>query len=417
MHSDAELTGDYPADAPSQPEPDCQHTETKVEGAVEATCGQPGHTGKTVCVDCGEVISEEVVPALGHSHKAVVTAPTCAKPGYTTYTCVCGDSYTADETPATENHISANGVCTGCRMPQLRFYGANLSLQTNLAIGYVIPKAQVDAYDSVYVKCVMNGYVTDVVEYDEVNGSCYFYFRGLSPMIIGDTVVAQIYGIKDGVEYRSAERPYSILEYCQNTLNKSNVKTLLGTMLVDLLNYGTALQNYMGYKTDAPVNGVLTETQKSWGTVTDRTLETMLNAKYEVIENAQASWRGAGLTLGEVVAIQYMIVVNPGVDVNRLSLRVRMESGAETEITGDQFVHTGGGVYAILFDKMTATQMSEAIYATVCMDGVPVSNTARYSVESYAYNNQNAANSNLAKLVKAMIRYGDSAKAYVEASK
>jgi hypothetical protein len=51
------------------------------------------------------------------------------------------------------------------------------------------------------------------------------------------------------------------------------------------------------------------------------------------------------------------------------------------------------------------------------MDGVPVSNTARYSVESYAYNNQNAANSNLAKLVKAIIRYGDSAKAYVEASK
>ena len=66
MHSDAELTGDYPADVPSQPEPDCQHTETKIEGAVEATCGQPGHTGKTVCVDCGEVISEgEEIPATG----------------------------------------------------------------------------------------------------------------------------------------------------------------------------------------------------------------------------------------------------------------------------------------------------------------------------------------------------------------
>ena len=35
-----------------------------------------------------------------HSYTAVVTAPTCTEGGYTTYTCTCGDSYTADETPA-----------------------------------------------------------------------------------------------------------------------------------------------------------------------------------------------------------------------------------------------------------------------------------------------------------------------------
>ncbi|MBE6951054.1 MAG: hypothetical protein E7451_06920 [Ruminococcaceae bacterium] len=35
-----------------------------------------------------------------HSYEAVVTAPTCTEGGYTTYTCECGDSYIADETPA-----------------------------------------------------------------------------------------------------------------------------------------------------------------------------------------------------------------------------------------------------------------------------------------------------------------------------
>ena len=35
-----------------------------------------------------------------HSYAAVVTAPTCTEGGYTTYTCACGDSYIADETPA-----------------------------------------------------------------------------------------------------------------------------------------------------------------------------------------------------------------------------------------------------------------------------------------------------------------------------
>ncbi|MBQ3149676.1 MAG: leucine-rich repeat protein [Clostridia bacterium] len=35
-----------------------------------------------------------------HSYDSVVTAPTCTEGGYTTYTCSCGDSYVADETPA-----------------------------------------------------------------------------------------------------------------------------------------------------------------------------------------------------------------------------------------------------------------------------------------------------------------------------
>ena len=36
-----------------------------------------------------------------HNYETSVTAPTCTQPGYTTYTCsICGDTYTADETPA-----------------------------------------------------------------------------------------------------------------------------------------------------------------------------------------------------------------------------------------------------------------------------------------------------------------------------
>ena len=35
-----------------------------------------------------------------HSYESVVTAPTCTEAGYTTYTCACGDTYTADEVAA-----------------------------------------------------------------------------------------------------------------------------------------------------------------------------------------------------------------------------------------------------------------------------------------------------------------------------
>ncbi|MBE6963113.1 MAG: hypothetical protein E7443_00740 [Ruminococcaceae bacterium] len=42
----------------------------------------------------------EAIDATGHDHEAVVTAPTCEAAGYTTYTCACGDTYTADEVDA-----------------------------------------------------------------------------------------------------------------------------------------------------------------------------------------------------------------------------------------------------------------------------------------------------------------------------
>ena len=55
------------------------------------------------------------VPAQVHEHSydAVVTAPTCTEGGYTTYTCSCGDSYTADET-APLGHSWKGIECENC---------------------------------------------------------------------------------------------------------------------------------------------------------------------------------------------------------------------------------------------------------------------------------------------------------------
>ena len=48
-----------------------------------------------------------------HEYQAVVTAPTCTEPGFTTYTCSCGDSYIADETPALGHDWEGTG-CNRC---------------------------------------------------------------------------------------------------------------------------------------------------------------------------------------------------------------------------------------------------------------------------------------------------------------
>ena len=47
---------------------ECQHTNTTIEGAVAGDCTTDGHTGKTVCADCGEILNEgEPIVAPGHA--------------------------------------------------------------------------------------------------------------------------------------------------------------------------------------------------------------------------------------------------------------------------------------------------------------------------------------------------------------
>ena len=85
------------------------HKDIDIPGEAP-TCTEPGITAGKMCVWCEEIsVAQEVIPATGHSHNAVITAPTCTEKGYTTYTCDCGDTYTDNETAAL-GHTSSDAV-------------------------------------------------------------------------------------------------------------------------------------------------------------------------------------------------------------------------------------------------------------------------------------------------------------------
>ena len=75
------------------------HSIVKVSGKAP-TCTETGYEAYEYCTVCDYTTYIEL-SATGHSYTAVVTAPTCTKQGFTTYTCSCGDSYVADEFSAT----------------------------------------------------------------------------------------------------------------------------------------------------------------------------------------------------------------------------------------------------------------------------------------------------------------------------
>ena len=78
------------------------YTEEAAEEAylASANCGEKATYYKSC--SCGAKGTEpfEYGEVIAHSYTAAVTAPTCTEAGYTTYTCSCGDSYTADNTAA-----------------------------------------------------------------------------------------------------------------------------------------------------------------------------------------------------------------------------------------------------------------------------------------------------------------------------
>lgn len=80
-----------------------------------------------------------------HSYTFTVTAPTCTEQGYTTYTCTCGDSYTASYVNALEHDCCA-GLCTVCGEDTVTTSrdGNSLSLAGELAEGTRIIVASYD---------------------------------------------------------------------------------------------------------------------------------------------------------------------------------------------------------------------------------------------------------------------------------
>ncbi len=98
---------------------DNRHTYTDTVGVIAhsyttvvtaPTCEEKGYTTYT-CV-CGDSYVADHVDSLGHSYIGVVTAPTCTEEGYTTYTCgACGDTYVGDPTDAV-GHKWNDGVVT-----------------------------------------------------------------------------------------------------------------------------------------------------------------------------------------------------------------------------------------------------------------------------------------------------------------
>lgn len=273
---------------------------------------------------------------------------------------------------------------------------ASLALQNNLAIKYtaLADKFGTDFTDP-YVVFTMNGEETTVE--GVADGDSYvFWFKNIAPHEIADNITATLHATFNGVDVVLDTRDYSVLTYCKNKLGKETAE--LDTLLADLINYGVELQKALGQE---PLD--TKDLDLSAATATDRELVSKLQFVGEP-DNA-ATWKSASLILNDAVTVR--LTFKTELDISNVTVEIQAAGNTWNLVPVKD--ESAENTYYVDFNGLNAAQMSEEIYAKVNDGDTAVSCALLYSVETYAYNKQAT---NLGNLVKAMMKYGDSAAAY-----
>ena len=335
-----------------------------------------------------------------YNNDAVYNSSSDYKDGTQTRTCsACGESETK-EAPNTA---------------LLRRRGNALSLESSITLATYITKDVVDYYDEVYAEFTRNGKTEKVYPSGKTLTSnsivyCIFDYTGISPQALGDDVSITFYGVKDGVTYNGNAYKYSATDYIKSTLNKPTSSAKLKTLLVDLVYYGEACQVYQNYKTDNLLTDILTDEQKALRSTADLSLTNIKNASYETCENRLVKF-GTALRLNNSVEIAIPLNMT-NVTLDDLSFKVKIGSRTLTYTYAenpDNFEKGKDGYWYFYFDGVYANQMSDEVFITAYKGNEQVSYTLKYSVESYA---ATVTDAKLKAVTDAMMRYGNSAKAY-----
>lgn len=308
-------------------------------------------------------------------------------------------------------------------------YSHTLTLQNNLSINYYVSAAKLNGFSNVKLVIEKDTYDKDgncTVTESTISGSLVnvgygdeykFTYAGIASYEVGNEIRAHIIAVKDGNTYTFNTDTYSVKTYCYNQLKKTSATAELKTLIVDLLNYGSRAQTYFGIRTNELANADLTSTQKKYGTVTGQPLTSCASEKK--ISNALTTISGKTLVLGNNVEIKVYMTIPDILDTSKIKLKYEYVNMSGTKVTKEvpfsRFVYNSStNEYSVRIADLMAPEFRTPVKIAIYSNTTQISNQHQYSIETYAYNRVNSSSSTTAmkNLVKAMMIYSDSAKAY-----
>ena len=293
-----------------------------------------------------------------------------------------------------------------------KFAGASLNLKSDLTVSFTVKKTWFteNGYSDPMVRYEIGDKTLEVSEYTEVTSNSgeqrySFALTGVGPQQMTDTITATLVATNaEGKRFAYETREYSVKTYCDNQL-KRYTSGIVATLCVDILNYGGAMQEYLGYNTENLANADLTDAQKALATAS----RTYSEEARKVLDNTdkEATWKSASLFLDTSIAIDVAFVAD---DVT--GYYVEFNDGTIVE-EKDFTYNAENGRYYARYTNLTPAEMQKIVTAVIKnADGEVISGTVSYNVEAYVARNYNSENTALANACIALMAYGDSAYNY-----
>lgn len=364
--------------------------------------GEKQNDGSTLytCTVCGATKSETAhVHSWGewtYNGDAEYTSAKVYKDGTATRRCAtCNET----ETKTIEN--------TGL----LRARSANASFGAEILMNVGTRTAQVNAFDEVYCKFTReDGVETDVpLSKSTVSGSNTMFPYGVTPQSMSSPVKITYYGKKDGILVWGPEYTYTMTtNYIVPQLNKSTSE-VYKKFLVELMYYGAAAQVYNNWKTDKPMTDELTDEQKALHDTSTPTLTNITNTKQVEIANAKTTWRAVNVEYGSVtVMLLKTKAYTPTADLKAV---VQVAGEPQQRVyyyseNPEYFVKENGGI-CFRFEECNANKLRSAVDVTLYEGDTAITNTIRYSVESYCATRKEGTT--IYPFTQQLMRYADAA--------
>ena len=392
---------------------DCEHTD-RVSYVIEPDCVNAGYT-MHVCPLCGDSYNDTAVDALGHTAAEAVVenekAPTCGAAGsynLVVYCSVCNEKLSSEVKegePATGEHEFIDGVCSVCGAEaetepeiltdaNLKFAMApGLSFQDYIGVQIFFKNSTGKNYDRVYAIAVQKdpaGDVTTELGSFAYAGTYTVFEHKVMAWSMAESVTITLYGEKDGKVYQGQVIETSVealaLAKIADYASKNNAKAC--TALVDMLNYGAAVQISEKHNADkVPSAGEYAQYATATNPAFDAT---------NVITGSGVKVYANNVSMQAKVEIQLMFKT---ADMEGKTFKATV-NGTEAAVE-----YTPYSSYTICRVAVGASQMRDTFtIALYDAAGNAVSAVYEVSVEAYG---QAQLSGTKADVVNAMMKYGD----------
>lgn len=348
-----------------------------------------------------------------YNNDAVYVSKTDYKDG--TATRKCND-------PNCPEHATETKTIAGTGL--LRVNSASVTLGAAVVMNIGIDTVRTTPFKETYVKVEFGSGNYDVTDKSNKTTSSriYYDFDKVSPDMFGEEVSVTAYAVtEDGIVCKGHAVTTSIKDYAYKTLNKTTNEAMK-ELLVEMLYYGTAYQNYRNYKVDQPVTDNLTEEQKALHTTDVPEYVKLTNSKFELNPNGTAAndivVKAANLLLEGKVIPQIKIEIPKTKNIADYTFTWKVNDKVVPFTYTEHpewFVSTttnnsDNNAYYVQCTILQANQFSIPFYFTAYKGSISSSNQAsnvcQYSVESYATGSVVKNNPVLKALVDQILRYG-----------